>query len=114
MKATRKQIEANLRNKLAAQYREKSDKLAERVETLERKLNDMHKRAVTAENEKEKLEEKVAALEDWNNRLLECMDMTDEDRKAYVETLRAQSELKSAVDQLYSVKLINHFLGYLV
>jgi hypothetical protein len=35
MKQTRKQIEANLRNKLATQYREKSDKLAERVETLE-------------------------------------------------------------------------------
>lgn len=114
MKQTRKQIEANLRNKLATQYREKSDKLAERVETLEKKLSDMRKRAVTAESEKEKLEEKVAALEDWNNRLLECMDMTDEDRKAYVETLRAQSELKNAVDQLYSVKLINHFLGYLV
>jgi BMFP domain-containing protein YqiC len=114
MKPNKKQIEANLRNKLAAQYKEKSDKLAERVETLEKKLNDMYKRAVTAESEKEKLEEKVAALEDWNNRLLECMDMTDEDRKAYVETLRAQAELKSAVDQMYSVKLINHFLGYLL
>ena len=113
MKLNKKQIEANLRNKLAAQYKEKSDKLTERVETLEKKLNEMHKRALAAETKNDQLKDKVAALEDWNNRLLECMDMTDDDRKAYVENLRAQAELKSAVDQMYSVKLINYFLGLL-
>ena len=114
MKQTRKQIEANLRNKLAAQYKDKTEQLKSEKAVLKRLLNEMEKRAIKAETECDELKEKVAALEDWNNRLLECMDMTDEDRKAYVETLRAQAELKSAVDQMYSVKLINHFLGYLV
>jgi len=114
MKQNKKQIEANLRNKLAAQYKEKTEQLKSDKTVLNRLLNEMEKRAIKAENECDELKEKVASLEDWNNRLLECMDMTDEDRKAYVETLRAQSELKNAVDQMYSVKLINHFLGYLV
>lgn len=114
MKQSKKQIEANLRNKLAAQYNEKIEQLNSDKAVLKRLLNEMEKRAIKAENECDELKEKVAALEDWNNRLLECMDMTDEDRKAYVEDLRAQAELKSAVDQMYSVKLINHFLGYLL
>lgn len=114
MKQNKKQIEANLRNKLAAQYKEKTEQLKSDKTVLNRLLNEMEKRAIKAETECDELKEKVASLEDWNNRLLECMDMTDEDRKAYVENLRAQTELKNAVDQMYSVKLINHFLGYLV
>jgi len=114
MKQNKKQIEANLRNKLAAQYKEKSEQLKSEKAVLKRLLNEMEKRAIKAETECDELKEKVAALEDWNNRLLECMDMTDEDRKAYVENLRAQTELKNAVDQMYGVKLINHLLGYML
>lgn len=114
MKQSKKQIEANLRNKLAAQYKEKTEQLKSEKALLEKRYKEMCERARKAEIERDELKEKVAALEDWNNRLLECMDMTDEDRKAYVETLRAQAELKSAVDQMYSVKLINHFLGCLL
>jgi hypothetical protein len=115
MKQSKKQIEANLRNKFAAQYKEKAEQLNSDKVTLKRLLNEMEKRAIKAETECDELKEKIAILEDWNNRLLECMDMSDKDRKAYIETLRAQAELKNVTDRLWGTKLFNflwHFGSY--
>lgn len=91
-KLNRKQIEANLRNKLASQYNEKIEQLKSDKVVLKRLLNEMEKRAIKAENEYDELKEKVAQYEDWNRRLQEFMDMSEEDRIKYVENLRRTDE----------------------
>lgn len=103
MKQNKKQIEANLRNKLAAQYKEKTEQLKNEKAVLEKRYNEMYERARKAEIERDELKDKVAQCEDWNRRLQEFMDMSEEDRKAYIENLKKTDELN---------KVISHFGFY--
>lgn len=100
MKQTRKQIEANLRNKLATQYKERTEQLKAQKAELEKKYNDMWERARRAEIERDELKDKVAQYEDWNRRLQEFMDMNEEDRQKYVENLRKSKELDGLLKKL--------------
>lgn len=99
-KVNRKAIEANLRNKLAAQYKEKSETLKAEKAALEKKYNEMWKRARQAEIERDELKDQVAQYEDWNRRLQEFMDMSEEDRVQYVENLRKTKELDGLLKHL--------------
>ena len=58
-KLTKKQIEANLRNKLAKSNNEKYDFLQERFNNVSKQLYDARKRIIEAESCKAKLEEKI-------------------------------------------------------
>ena len=107
----RKSIEANLRNKLAAQYKEKSDNLQKRLDYLDKSYREMHQRARKAEIERDELKDKIQQYEDWIQRLQEYMDMNDDDRKAYIETLRAQDQLKQAVEGSRMYGYISHLFG---
>lgn len=99
MKQNKKQIEANLRNKLASQYKEKTEQLKSEKAVLEKRYNEMYERARKAEIERDELKDKVAQYEDWNRRLQEFMDMSDEDRIAYVENLKRTKELDDAISR---------------
>lgn len=96
-KLNRKAVEANLRNKLATQYKEKTEQLKSDKAVLKRLLNEMEKRAIKAETECDELKERVKQYEDWNRRLQEFMDMSEDDRKAYVENLRKKDELDQII-----------------
>lgn len=100
MKQNKKQIEANLRNKLAAQYKEKIEQLKNEKAVLEKRFNEMWERARKAEIERDELKDKVAQCEDWNRRLLEFMDMSEEDRTAYIENLKKTDELNDTISHL--------------
>lgn len=110
----RKSIEANLRNKLAAQYKEKSDNLQKRLDCLDKSYREMHQRARKAEIERDELKDKIQQYEDWIQRLQEFMDMNDDDRKIYVETLRAKDELKRAVEGTRMYSYLNHLFGLMI
>ena len=99
MKLNKKQIEANLRNKLTSQYKEKTEQLKSEKAVLEKRYNEMYERARKAEIERDELKDKVAQYEDWNRRLQEFMDMSDEDRIAYVENLKRTKELDDAISR---------------
>ena len=99
MKQTRKQIEANLRNKLVSQYKEKTELLKAEKSSLQKHLNETYERARRAEIERDELKEKVALYEDWNRRLQEFMGMNEDDRKAYVENLRKSNELNAKLER---------------
>ena len=88
MKTNKKQIEAALRNKMAAQYTNKVADLNKEIDMLRKSNKEYRERAYKAEQEKLELQDKVNQYEDWNNRLQEFMDMSDEDRAAYVENLK--------------------------
>ena len=99
MKQNKKQIEANLRNKLASQYKDKTEQLKNEKAILEKRYQEMWKRARKAEIERDELQDKVSQLEDWNRRLQEFMDMSEEDRTAYVENLKRTKELDDAISR---------------
>lgn len=96
-KLNRKAVEANLRNKLATQYKERTEQLKAEKAALENKYIDMWERARKAEIERDNLKDQVTQYEDWNRRLLEFMDMSEDDRKAYVENLRKTNELDQII-----------------
>ena len=100
MKQNKKQIEANLRNKLASQYKEKTEQLKNEKALLEKRYKEMWERARKAEIERDELKDKVAQYEDWNRRLQEFMDMSEEDRIAYLENLKRTKELDDAISHL--------------
>ena len=99
MKQNKKQIEAALRNKIAAQYTNKVADLNKEIDMLRKSNKEYRERAYKAEQEKLELQDKVNQYEDWNNRLQEFMDMSDEDRAAYVENLKKTKELNDAIER---------------
>lgn len=112
MKQNKKQIEANLRNKMAAQYKAKTDDLQERIVKLEKRLKEANERAHQAELEKLDMKDKLQQYEDWNRRLQECMDMSEEDRKKYVENLRADTEYAEKMKRLGNkIDFFDHLFG---
>lgn len=111
MKQNKKQIEANLRNKMAAQYKASAELREKRIDELIKENSKLFTRATTAEQENLELKDKVNQLEDWIQRLQEYMDMNDEDRQAYITNLKLEKQLNDAIDGLYSVNWIKHFIG---
>jgi predicted nuclease with TOPRIM domain len=100
-KVNRKAIEANLRNKLATQYKEKTEALKAEKAILEKRYNEMWERARKAEIERDELKGKLSVYEDWNRRLQEFMDMDEKDRVAYVENLRMNAAAKQMFDDKF-------------
>lgn len=98
-KLNKKQIEASLRNKLASQYKEKTEQLKAEKATLEIKYNKLWRESCEIKRERDELKEKLAQYEDWNNRLQEFMDLSEEDRLAYVENLKKSKELNDAINR---------------
>ena len=104
MKQNKKQIEAALRNKMAAQYTNKVADLNKEIDMLRKSNKEYRERAYKAEQEKLELQNKVNQYEDWNNRLQEFMGMSDEDRVAYVENLKKQKNLMTQLNVLGSME----------
>lgn len=98
-KLTKKEIENQLRGKIAKQYTEKVTKLEDEINRLREANAEYRRRAYQAEQEKLEMQDKLKQYEDWNNRLQEFMDMSDEDRKAYVENLKKTKELNDAINR---------------
>jgi len=96
-KLNKKQIEASLRNKLASQYKEKTEQLKSEKAALELKYNKLWRESCEIKRDRDELKEKVTQLEDWNRRLQEFMDMSEEERTAYVENLKRTKELDDVI-----------------
>lgn len=96
-KLNKKQIENELRGKLAKQYTAKVAKLEDEINRLREANAEYRKRAYQAEQEKLEMQDKLSQYEDWNRRLQEFMDMSEEDRTAYVENLKRTKELDDAI-----------------
>ena len=99
MKQNKKQIEAALRNKIAAQYTNKVADLNKEIDMLRKSNKEYRERAYKAEQQKLEMQDKLNQYEDWNRRLQEFMGMSDEDRAAYVENLKKTKELNDAIER---------------
>lgn len=98
-KLNKKQIENELRGKIVKQYTEKVAKLEDEINHLHEANVEYRSRAYQAEQEKLEMQDKLKQYEDWNRRLQEFMDMSDDDRKAYVENLKKTDELNKAIER---------------
>lgn len=100
MKPNKKQIEANLRNKLASQYKQKINLLNERVSSLT-SINLVYQNKIqTLKRENFELKDKIQQYEDWIERLHEFMSMNESDRQAYIDNLHKQKQLNQALDKI--------------
>lgn len=97
-KLNKKEIENQLRGKIAKQYTEKVAKLEDEINRLHKVNVEYRNRAYKAEQEKLEMQDKLNQYEDWNNRLQEFMDMSEEDRLVYVENLKKTKELDKAIE----------------
>lgn len=111
-KLNKKQIENELRGKIVKQYTQRTQELEEKVKRLSEQVYEANQRALKAEQEKLEMQDKLNQLEDWNQRLQEFMDMSEEERTAYVENLKRTKELDDAISHfnLYGKMLGNLFM----
>lgn len=104
MKETRKQIEAQVRNKLARQYKQRLE-LADKSKTeawnsFDRVLKDNQ----DLREENERLKEKIAQYENWIERLQEFCnmpeDMRDKAIQKFVEEVKMQEVFDTLTDRV--------------
>ena len=96
----KKQLKAQLTNEISKRYQN-------RIKELEDSRNALRTKIGIERNQFRKLQEKYLnlaqefeSLKEWNTRLMEFMDMSPEDRKTYVENMRASQQFNSQINQL--------------
>ena len=98
-KPNKKQIENELRGKIVKKYTKRTQELEDKVKKLSEQLYEANQRARKSEQEKLEMQDRLNQLEDWNQRLQEFMDMSEEERTAYVEHLKKTKELDDAINR---------------
>ena len=102
MKKTPNQIREELRRQIAKQHNDEIENLKRLKDYAWEQFKEIDKEACQLKKENNELKEKVAQLEDWNRRLMEFMDMNDEERKAAIQEYQTNAELSD---------LCNNYLG---
>lgn len=97
---SKKQLKAQLTNEISKRYQN-------RIKELEDSRNALRTKIEIERNQFRELQEKYLnliqefeSLKEWNTRLMEFMDMSPEDRKVYVENMRASQQFNSQMIQL--------------
>ena len=93
MKKTPNQIREELRRQIAKQHNDEIENLKKTKSQYWQKYLDADKKCCELKKENGELKDKVAQLEDWNRRLLEFMDMSEEDRRAAIQEMKENAEL---------------------
>ena len=113
MKESKKSIEESLRNKIAKQYTTHIESLQVRLnETTEKYINkniELHK----AQDRIAELEEELEQYRDWNTRLQEFMDMSEEDRKREIENMKSKEKFNNYLENSALFKMIPLYNMYL-
>lgn len=96
----KKQLKAQLTNEISKRF-------SNRIKELEDSRNILRTKIEIERNQFRELQEKYLnlsqefeSLKEWNTRLMEFMDMSPEDRKIYVENMRALQQLSRMMSYL--------------
>ena len=92
MKQSRKEIEANLRNKLAHQYNVDREYQRKRYSELWDTYTEKCLEADNLRQENLELKEKIEQYEDWIRRLQEFMDMPEDVRMKEIEKMKQEKK----------------------
>ena len=98
MKKTPNQIREELRRQMAKQHNDKIENLKKEKSQYRQKYLDADKKCCELQNENGELKDKVAQLEDWNRRLMQFMDMSEEERKAAIEEMKESARINGLLD----------------
>lgn len=109
-KQSKKQIEANLRNKLAKDNNDKYNNLLKKFNQISEELKNTKEKFYLSTKQISELEEKVKQYEDWNYRLQEFCNMNEEDRKISIEKMRTEETLKRYIADSSLLKLFQNFI----
>ena len=92
------EIREEVRKQMVAKYRDEIERLKKLASDRWDNYMDATKRLADLHDENEQLKEKLAAQKDWIDRLMQFMDMPDEQRskavKEYVENKRMSEEFR--------------------
>ena len=106
----KKQLKAHLTNEISKRF-------SNRIKELEDSRNALRTKIEIERNQFRELQEKYLnlaqefeSLKEWNTRLMEFMDMSPEDRKVYVENMRASQQFNYQMNQLSRmISYLNRF-----
>ena len=101
MKPTKKQIEAEIRRKLSASYNSHIESLKKRIDIWANRATELAGECDLLKIENASLKEQIRQYEDWNERLIEFMDMDDHDRKQAITEWRAAGRVSDGIAKIY-------------
>ena len=105
-KDSRKQIIEQTRNSVSKDYHRKIEELKARIRYLSEENESFIRKYYEARHGADSLREKVSQLEDWNRRLMEYMDMDENQRLQELAMQRQRADNERAMDRLFSSPLI--------
>ena len=105
-KKTRREIEENLRNKLANKHNEYAERQQKKYGELWDRYTEVCKERNKYQQENEELKEKVQQYEDWIDRLQEFVDMPEDMRKAEIKKMRDEQTFKAYLAESPFFKLL--------
>ena len=111
-KKTRREIEENLRNKLANKHNDYVERQQKKYSELWDKYTEACRERNKYQQENEELKEKVQEYEDWINRLQEFMDMPEDMRKVEMEKMRADQKIKTYIAESPFFKTLRLYTGF--
>lgn len=97
---SKKQLKAQLTNEISKRYQGRIKELEESRNALRSKIEIERKQYRDLQHKYLELAEEVQNLKDWNDRLMEFMEMSQEDRIAYIENLKASRQFNSQMINL--------------
>ena len=102
MKKTPNQIREELRRKMAKQHNDEIENLKKLRNQAWEQFSKADKESCRLKKENDELKEKIAQLEDWNQRLMEFMDMNDDERKVAIQEYAVNAELSEFCNAYFS------------
>lgn len=96
----KKQLKAQLTNEISKRYQNRIKELEDSRNTLRTKIEIERQQFRELQEKYLNLASEFESLKEWNTRLMEFMDMSPEDRKIYVENMRASQQFNSQMNQL--------------
>lgn len=96
----KKQLKAQLTNEISKRFSNRIKELEESRNALRTKIEIERKQYLELQEKYLNLAQEFESLKEWNTRLMEFMDMSPEDRKVYVENMRASQQFNSQMNQL--------------
>ena len=96
----KKQLKAQLTNEISKRFSNRIKELEDSRNTLLTKIEIERQQFRELQEKYLNLSQEFESLKELNTRLLEFMDMSPEDRKTYVENMRASRQFNSQINQL--------------
>ena len=106
----KKQLKAQLTNEISKIYQNRIKELEDSRNAIQTKIKIERNQFRELQEKYLNLSQEFESLKEWNTRLMEFMDMSPEDRKVYVENMRASQQFNYQMNQLSRmISYLNRF-----